>query len=66
MFNEGDIVTMEVYDAFGGDVKILKKEENKYFIEIIDVCMCYSCQVQLEAGETMWIPEEDIFSIKKR
>ena len=65
MFNESDSCYIEVYDSFSGDAKILKKEKKKYLIEIIDVCMCYSCQVQLEAGERMWISEEDIFSIKK-
>lgn len=62
LFNKlGDIIDIDVLDGFGGQVKLLKKGWLKIYIEIVDVCMCYSCQVQLQPGEKMWIAKEDIF-----
>lgn len=58
---EGQIVHITVCDCFTGEVRILKNHWNKWFVEIIDVTMCYPQLVPCEYGETMWIHRRDLY-----
>ena len=58
---EGSIVNLTVYDVFSGDVKIIKNRLFKWLVEIINVSMCYSCQKQLEPGESLWIYRRELY-----
>lgn len=60
-FRNGRVVEMTVWDCFDGEVKIIKNRFYKWFIEIVDVSMCYSCQKQLQPGERMWVYKKDLF-----
>lgn len=57
----GRVVDITVWDSFSGTVKIIKNGINKWFIEIVDVSMCYPQQVQLAPGERMWISRRDLY-----
>lgn len=61
----GDIINIAVYDCFEGKVRLLLQRKNAVYIEIIDVCMCYSCQVQSQTGEKYWIRKNDIFQYRE-
>lgn len=58
---KGRIVNITVWDCFTGKVKIIQNRLYKWLIEIVDVSMCYSQQVQLQPGEQMWISKKDLF-----
>lgn len=60
-FPKGQIVLMAVWDAFEGKVKILKNRRWRWYIEIVDVYMCYPQQVPLRPGERMWITQKEIY-----
>lgn len=60
-FRKGRIVNMTVWDGFDGKVKIIKNRFFKWFIEIVDVNMCYPQQVQLKPGERMWVYRKELF-----
>ena len=51
----GQTVHIDVYDCFGGDVKILAVGKDRIFIEIIYAVSCYSCQVDPLPGEKHWV-----------
>lgn len=53
----GQVVHMDVYDCFGGDVKILAVGEDVVFVEIVDVSACYSCQTPPRPGTKYWIED---------
>ena len=50
-----------VYDAFEGEVKIVKEESSRIFVEIIDVLMCYPQQLPLNPGKRIWVNKRDIY-----
>ena len=56
----GQIVHMDVYDCFGGDVKILAVGENVVFVEVVDATRCYSCQEPPIPGEKYWIGDWEL------
>ena len=56
----GQTMYMEVYDCFGGDVKVLAVGEDRIFIEIVDATSCYSCQSDIYPGEKYWVGYWDI------
>lgn len=58
---EGQVVNITVCDCFTGEVRILKNHWNKWFIEIIDVTMCYPQLVPCEYGDKMWIHRRDLY-----
>ena len=57
----GDVVPIIVYDCFSGNAKLLKKGWRKYYVEITDAFMCYSCQKQMPDGARMWIYKKEIY-----
>lgn len=56
----GKIIHMNVYDCFGGDVKILAVGADRVFVEIVDVLACYSCQTAPSPGSKYWVGEWEI------
>ena len=56
----GQIVHMDVYDCFGGDVKILAVGEDVVFVEIVNATACYSCQSDPIPGTKFWIGDWEI------
>lgn len=56
----GQVVHMDVYDGFGGDVKILAIGADRVLIEIVDVTTCYSCQCLPSPGAKYWVGEWEI------
>ena len=54
------VVDITVYDGFSGRVKILKACGYKWFIEIIDVTMCYPQLKPFVGGETLWVYRRDL------
>lgn len=56
----GKIVHIDVYDCFGGDVKILAVGEDVIFVEIVDVTACYSCQEPPVSGTKYWIGDWEL------
>lgn len=55
------VVNITVWDCFSGEVKILKNYGYKWFIEVVDVSMCYPQLVPCECGERMWIYRRDLY-----
>ncbi len=55
------IVTITVWDSFEGEVKILKNRLYKWFVEIIDVSMCYPQLVPYRQGEKTWVYRSELF-----
>lgn len=53
----GQVVHMDVYDCFGGDVKILAVGEDKVFVEIVEAFACYGCQSDPVPGTKYWIED---------
>ena len=53
----GQVVQMDVYDCFGGEVKILAVGENRVFIEIVEASACYGCQQDPVPGTKYWIED---------
>lgn len=60
-YRKGKVVRMTVWDGFTGKVKILENHFNKWFIEIVDVTMCYPQQVQLAPGTRLWIHHKELY-----
>lgn len=60
-FSKGQTVFMTVWDTFEGKVKILKNRRWRWYVEIVDVYMCYPQQVPLQLGARMWIRQKDIY-----
>lgn len=60
----GSIIDIVVYDCFMGSVKLLKKRWGKFYVEIVDVSMCYPCSRPLRRGERLWIENELIYTKK--
>ena len=60
-FRKDRVVDMTIWDGFDGKVKIIKNRFYKWYIEIVDVSMCYSCQKKLKPGERMWVYRKDLF-----
>ena len=58
--NIGQVIHMDVYDCFGGDVKILAVGADRVFIEIVDVTTCYTCQKAPSPGSKYWVGEWEI------
>lgn len=56
----GQVVHMDVYDCFGGDVKILAVGEDVVFVEIVDVTACYSCQKAPSPSTKYWIGDWEL------
>lgn len=57
----GHVVDITVWDCFSGKVKILKNHWYKWFVEVVDVSMCYPQLVPCECGERMWIYRRDLY-----
>lgn len=53
----GQVVHMDVYDCFSGNVKILAVGEDKVFIEIVEAFGCYECQLDPVPGTKYWIED---------
>lgn len=53
----GQNVEMDVYDCFGGTVKILAVEKDRVLIEVVEAYRCYSCQQDPTSGEQFWIDD---------
>ena len=51
----GQVINLNVYDCFGGDVKLLAVAEDRIYVEIVDVSPCYSCQKAPTPGSKYWI-----------
>lgn len=62
---KGKLVCITVYDEFTGFVKILKNRFWKWYIEIVDVSMCYKSQKQLVPGERLWITSNELYRDKQ-
>lgn len=62
---KGKVVDITVWDCFEGKVKILKNRWYKWFVEIIDVSMCYPQLVPCKRGEKMWIYRNELFRAPK-
>ncbi len=58
---KGKIVTITVWDSFEGEVKILKNRLYKWFVEIIDVSMCYTQLVPYTQEEKTWVYRNELF-----
>lgn len=56
----GQVVHMDVYDCFGGDVKILAVGADEVFVEIVDVRRCYGCQKEPSVGSKYWVVDWEI------
>lgn len=56
----GQVVRIDVYDCFGGAVKILAVGANRIFIEVIDVAACYGCCQPPRRGEKFWVGRWDL------
>jgi hypothetical protein len=56
----GKVVHMDVYDGFGGDVRIIAVGADRVFIEIVDVLPCYGCQETPSPGSKYWVGEWEI------
>lgn len=56
----GQVVHIDVYDCFGGDVKILAVGENVIFVEVVDVTACYACQDPPSPGMKYWIGDWEL------
>ena len=56
----GQVVHMDVYDCFGGDVKILAVGEDVVFVEVVDVTACYSCQEPPRPGMKYWVGDWEL------
>lgn len=62
---KGKLVCITVCDGFTGFVKILKNRYLKWYVEIVDVSMCYPSQKQLQPGERMWLTHGDLYKEEK-
>lgn len=56
----GEVIHMDVYDCFSGDVKILAVGADRVFVEIVDVSACYNCQASPSPGSKYWVGEWEI------
>ena len=56
----GEIININVYDCFGGDVRLLAIGEDRIFVEIVNVSACYPCQKAPIEGSKYWIGSWDI------
>ena len=56
----GHVVHMDVYDCFGGDVKILAVGADEVFVEIVNVSTCYGGQKEPMVGSKYWISDWEI------
>lgn len=56
----GQVVRIEVYDSFGGDVRVLAVGEDRILVEIVDVLPCYPCQIPPVPGAKYWIGDWEI------
>ena len=51
------VIYLEVYDCFAGDVKVLAVGSDRIFIEIVEASACYGCQIYPLPGEKYWVAE---------
>ena len=51
------IITIEVYACFSGEVRLLAVGVDRIYVEIVDVSPCYSCQGAPLAGQKFWIAD---------
>lgn len=58
--NIGQMVHMDVYDCFGGDVIIREIKSDRVLVEIVDVAPCYACQKAPSPGSKCWIMDWEI------
>lgn len=56
----GQIITIEVYDCFRGEVRLLAVGVDRIYVEIVDVSPCYFCQGAPLAGQKFWIANWEI------
>lgn len=61
----GSVVRATVYDCFSGYFKVIENQGDKWFLEVVDVSMCYPQQAQSQPGERYWINENELYKEEK-